>query len=72
MHFREPFVCDKAVFCENAQTLMCLHGVNPYLIYMGELRFMKNHRNGSSISSCKTDGWVLIHTGDGRVSTAFP
>ena len=72
MHFREPFVCDKAGFCESAQTLMCLHSVNPCLIYMGELRFMKNHRNGSSISSYKTDGWELIHTGIGGVGTAFP
>ena len=53
MNFGESFVCEKAEFCESAQILICLHSVNPCLIYRGELRFLKNHRNGSSISLCK-------------------
>ena len=55
MDFGESFVCKKAGFCESAQILICLHSVNPCLIYRGELRFLKNHRNGSSISLCKTE-----------------
>ena len=53
--FGESFVCEKAEFCESAQILICLHSVNPCLIYRGELRFLKNHRNGSSISLCKIE-----------------
>ena len=51
MDFGESFVCEKAEFCESAQILICLHSVNPCLIYRGEL----NHRNGSSISLCKIE-----------------
>ena len=35
---------------------MCLHSVNTCLIYRRKLRFLKNHRNGSSRSFCKIDG----------------
>ena len=52
MDFVESFVCEKAEFCESAQILICLHSVNPCLIYKKKLRFLKNHRNGSSISLC--------------------
>ena len=63
MHFGESFVCGKAEFCESAQILICLHGVNPSLIYRGELRYLKNHRNGSSRSLYKIEegwGWKSI------------
>ena len=40
MHFGESFFCEKA---ECAQILICLHSVNPCLIYREELRFLKNH-----------------------------
>ena len=44
MHFGESFfLCEKAEFCECAQILICLHSVNPCLIYREELRFLKNH-----------------------------
>ena len=43
MHFGEPFVCEKAESCESAQ--ICLHSVKPY---RRKLKFLKNHRNGSS------------------------
>ena len=42
MHFREPIVCEKAEFCESAQILICLHSVNPCLIYRRKLKFLKN------------------------------
>ena len=58
MHFGEPFVSEKAEFCESAQILICLHSVNPCLIYRRKLRFLKNHRNGSSRSLCKIEGVV--------------
>ena len=47
MDIGESFVCEKAKFSESAQILICLHSVNPCLIYRGKLRFLKNHRNGS-------------------------
>ena len=53
--FGESFVCEKAEFCESTQILICLHSVNPCLIYRGKLRFLKNHRNGSSVSLCKIE-----------------
>ena len=56
MHFGEPFFCEKAEFRESAQILICLHSVNPCLIYKRKLRFLKNHRNGSSRSLCKLAG----------------
>ena len=45
MHFGESFFffCEKAEFCECAQILICLHSLNPCLIYREELRFLKNH-----------------------------
>ena len=56
IHFREPFACDKTGFCESAQILMCLHSVNPCLIYRGGLRFLKNKRNESPRSLCRIHG----------------
>ena len=56
MHFGKPFICKKAAFCESAQILMCLHSVNLFLIFREDLRFLKNHRNGSSNSLYKIDG----------------
>ena len=53
--FGESFVYEKAEFCDRAQILICLHSVNPCLIYRGELRFLKNLRNGSSVSLCKIE-----------------
>ena len=41
MHFGEPFVCEKAEFCESAQILIYLHSVNSCLIYRRKLRFWK-------------------------------
>ena len=38
IHFGEAFACEKNEFCESAQILMCLHKVNPCLIYRGGLR----------------------------------
>ena len=55
MDFGESFVCEKAEFRESAQILIRLHSVNPCLIYRGELRFLKNHRNGCSISLSKIE-----------------
>ena len=48
MLFGEPFVCEKAEFCESVQILICLHSVSPCLIYRRKVEFLKNHRNGSS------------------------
>ena len=56
IHFGEPFPCEKTEFCESAQILMCLHSVNPCLIYRRGLRFLKNHRSKSSRSLCKVHG----------------
>ena len=56
IHFGESFACEKTEFCESAQILMCLHSVNPSLIYRGGLRFLKNHRNESSRSLCQIHG----------------
>ena len=53
IYFGEPFVCEKAEFFENAHILICLHSVNPCLIYRRKLRFLKNHKNGSSRFLCK-------------------
>ena len=44
IHFGESFVCDKGEFCESAQILICLHSVNPCLIYRRKLRVLKNHK----------------------------
>ena len=57
MHSGEPFVYEKTEFYEKAQMLMCFHSVNSCLIYRRELRLLKNHRNKSSRSLCKTHGW---------------
>ena len=43
---------------------MCLHSVNPCLIYREELRLLKNHRNGSSRSLCKIEAGEEIHIAD--------
>ena len=56
IHFGELFACEKTEFCEIAQILMCLHSVNPCLIYREGLRFLKNHRNESSRFERKIHG----------------
>ena len=61
MHFGEPFVCEKAEFSEIAHILICLHSMTPCLIYRRKLRFLKNHRNGSSRSLYKIEEGEVIH-----------
>ena len=61
MHFGEPFVCEKAEFFESAHILICLHSVNPCLFCGRKLRFLKNHRNGSSRSLYKIEEGEVIH-----------
>ena len=61
MHFGEPFICEKAEFFESAHIPICLHSVNPCLIYRRKLRFLKNHRNGSSRSLYKIEEGEVIH-----------
>ena len=56
IHFGELFACEKTEFCKSAQVLMCLHSVNPCLIYRGGSRFLENHRNESSRSERKIPG----------------
>ena len=77
MHFGESFLCKKTEFCESTQILICLHCVNPSLIYREKLRFLKNRRNGSSRFLCKIEGGEEIHIAEAvhrrgeRVSNAF-
>ena len=61
MHFGEPFVCEKAEFCESAHILICLHSVKPCLIYRRKLRFLKSYRNESSRSIYKIEEGEVIH-----------
>ena len=56
INFGEPLVCEKAESCVSEQILICLHSVNPCLIYRRKLRFLKNHTSGSSRSLCKIEG----------------
>ena len=53
IHFGELFACEKTEFWESAQIVMCLHSVNPCLIYREGLRFLKNYSNESSRSERK-------------------
>ena len=72
MHFREPFVCEKVEFCESAQILICLHSVNPCLIYWRKLRFLKNHRNGSSrLDPSKIIGLTITKTNVKKIHVVF-
>ena len=68
MHLGESFVSEKAKLCESTEILICLHSVNLCLVYKGDLRFLKNHRNRSSRSLCKIEREGNPYRG---ISTAF-
>ena len=71
-HFGEPFVCEKAEFCKSAQILICLHSVNPCLIYSRKLRFLKNHSNGSSrLDQSKITGLTITKTNVKQIHVVF-